>query len=69
MITIHGEFVDTKGVDITICEDPDDNKFIECAIAGNCTEIVSGDKHLLKLKRYKGVTVLSPRNFVEKFLK
>ena len=68
MVTIHGEFVDTKGIHITICEDPDDNKFIECAIAGYCTEIVTGDKHLLKLKSFKGVNVLSPRNFVDRFL-
>jgi len=69
MITIHGECVDTRGIDITICEDPDDNKFIECAIAANCTEIISGDKHLLKVARYKSVTFLTPRNFVEKYLK
>lgn len=68
MVTIHGEFVDTKGIHITICEDPDDNKFIECAIAGYCTEIVTGDKHLLKLKSFKGVNVLSPRSFVDRFL-
>jgi len=68
MVTIHGEFIDTKGVNITICEDPDDNKFIECAIAGNCTEIVTGDKHLLKLGSYKDFTILSPRNFVDRFL-
>ena len=69
MVTIHGEFVDTKGTEITICEDPDDNKFIECAIAGNCTAIVSGDKHLLKLEKYKNVTIFNPRNFVEKLFR
>ncbi|MEW6077704.1 MAG: putative toxin-antitoxin system toxin component, PIN family [Thermodesulfobacteriota bacterium] len=69
LITIHGEFVDTKGVHIAICEDPDDNKFIECAIAGNCTVIVSGDKHLLKLGNYKGVNILTPRHFADGFLR
>ena len=68
MITIHGQFVDTQDVDIDVCEDPDDNKFIECAIAGNCPIIVSGDNHLLKLTGYGGIEVLKPRNFVEKFL-
>ena len=33
LVTGHGQFVDTKELDITVCEDPDDNKFIECAIA------------------------------------
>jgi len=69
MVTIHGKFVDTQNIDITVCEDPDDNKFIECAIASNCPIIVSGDKHLLKLTDYKGITVLNPRNFVERYLK
>jgi uncharacterized protein len=68
MIRIYGQFVDTQGVDITICEDPDDDKFIECAIADNCSIIVSGDKHLLKLTGYEGITVLNPRNFVDNFL-
>ena len=69
MVTIHGQFVDTQDIDITVCEDPDDNKFIECAIASNSKIIVSGDKHLLKLTGYKSIAVLNPRNFVEKYLK
>jgi len=69
MVTIHGNFVDTQGVDITVCEDPDDNKFIECAIASNCTIIVSGDKHLLKLAGFRDITVFNPRDFMERYLK
>jgi len=68
LVTIHGEFVDTQGVNIPVCEDPDDNKFIECAVASNCRIIISGDKHLLKLAGYHGITILNPRNFVEKHL-
>lgn len=68
LVTIHGKFVDTQGFNIPVCEDPDDNKFIECAVAGNCKIIISGDKHLLKLSEYHGITILNPRNFVEKYL-
>jgi len=68
LVTIHGQFVDTQGFDISVCEDPDDDKFLECAVAGNCKTIISGDKHLLKLSGYEGITVLSPRNFVDKYL-
>ena len=32
MVTVHSQFIDTQGFDITVCDDPDDNKFIECAI-------------------------------------
>ena len=48
--------------------DPDDNKFVECALAGKCKIIVSGDKHLLKLTGYKGITVLNPRDFANRYL-
>ena len=68
MVTIHGEFVDTQGVNISACEDPDDDKFLECAVAAKCKTIISGDKHLLKLSGYEGINVLSPRNFVDKCL-
>jgi putative PIN family toxin of toxin-antitoxin system len=68
LITIHGQFVDTQGFNISVCEDPDDNKFIECAVAGNCKIIISGDKHLLKISGYHDITILNPRNFVEKYL-
>ena len=68
LLTIYGQFIDTKGVDISICEDPDDDKFIECAIAGKCKIIVSGDSHLLKLAEYKGVKIVNPRDFMEEYL-
>ena len=68
LVTIHGQFVETQGFDISVCEDPDDDKFLECAVAGKCKTIISGDKHLLKLTGYEGITVLSPRNFVDKYL-
>jgi len=49
-----------------IKEDPDDNKFIERATTGKAKYIVSRDKHLLKLRLYKGVEVLTPNEFLKK---
>ncbi len=69
LFTIFGEFVETKGIIETICEDPDDNKFVECAIACQSKLIVSGDKHLLKISGYKEIEVLKPRQFVDNYLK
>ena len=69
LFTIFGEFVGTKGISETVCEDPDDNKFIECAIASQSKMIVSGDKHLLKLSGYKDIEILKPRQFVDNYLK
>lgn len=47
-------------------KDPDDDKFIECAVALRCRFIVSGDKHLKAVGRYMGIEILSPREFVER---
>ena len=69
LFTIFGEFVETKGITETICEDLDDNKFIECAIASKSKLIVSGDKHLLKISGYKEIEVFKPRQFVDNYLK
>ena len=51
-----------------VCEDPDDDKFFACALASGSRVIVSGDKHLLKVSGYKGIEVLKPREFVDRFL-
>jgi len=47
-------------------DDPDDNKFIECAVALDCKVIVSGDKHLKNIRKYIDVEILSPKEFVER---
>ena len=48
-------------------DDPDDNKILECAIAGNVDCIVSNDKHLLKLKKFRNISILTPDDFIEKY--
>jgi putative PIN family toxin of toxin-antitoxin system len=47
-----------------ISADPDDDKFMECAIAGGAACVVSGDAHLLGLGEYAGIVVLSPAAFL-----
>jgi len=51
-----------------VCTDPKDDKFIAAAIAGNAGVIISGDKHLLKVSGYHGISVLTPRVFIERFI-
>lgn len=48
-------------------EDPDDDKFIECAVKLNADVIVTGDKALLKIKKYRGILILTLKEFLEKF--
>ena len=44
--------------------DPDDNKFFECAVALKAQFIISGDKAVLKIKNYMGIKILSPKQFI-----
>jgi len=52
-----------------ICEDPDDDKFLACALASGAMIIVSGDKHLLRASGWRGIEVLTPRKFLEGYLR
>jgi len=47
-----------------IKEDPDDNKFLECAVALECKIIISGDRHLKAVKKYIDIEIFSPREFI-----
>lgn len=45
-------------------DDPDDNRILECALAAGADAIVSGDKHLLRLKRFEGISIITLREFL-----
>ena len=47
-----------------VSDDPDDDKIINCALASN-SNIVSGDSHLINLKSYKGVKIMSAKEFLK----
>ena len=64
-IRYFADFVDPE-VDISAVEDdPDDDKFLEAAVAGNVEYLVSGDQHLLDLDSFRGVDIVEPRTFYE----
>jgi putative PIN family toxin of toxin-antitoxin system len=44
--------------------DPADNRYLEYALAGDAQYIVSGDSHLLGLKEYREIQILTPTEFV-----
>ena len=48
-----------------IKDDPEDNKFLECAVEGKADYIVSGDIHLLSLKKYKDIPIFKVREFIK----
>jgi putative PIN family toxin of toxin-antitoxin system len=58
--------VETKIELDIIKEDYSDNMLLECAIEKKAKYIVSGDRHLRKLKNYKGVKILTASEFLKK---
>ena len=47
-----------------IKEDPDDNKFLACALAAQAEYIVTGDQHLLSLGRYGSTLIVTVKDFL-----
>jgi len=56
--------ITTEKINI-IKEDEKDNIILDCAISCKANYIVSGDKHLLNLKQYKGIKIISARGFLD----
>lgn len=46
--------------------DPDDDHVLACALAGNADLIVSGDRDLLSLESYQGISIVAARGAVER---
>lgn len=53
--------------EIIVQEDPDDDKFILAAQDGKAKVIISGDAHLLKLKKFQGITIITPQEFISQY--
>jgi putative PIN family toxin of toxin-antitoxin system len=49
---------------ITDCRDPRDNKFLELAVSGRATHLVTGDDDLLALHPFRSVAVVTPQSFL-----
>jgi putative PIN family toxin of toxin-antitoxin system len=49
------------------CRDPKDDKFLEVAINGNATHMITGDKDLLALHPFRGVDIITATQFLEIF--
>ena len=62
------EIVRTKPGPMIVEEDPSDDMFIRCAEAGKANKILSGDQHLLNLKSYGKIKILTPSQFLEDML-
>ena len=62
-------FVDTIRIRrplAVVRRDPDDDKFLECAVAGRAQYLVTGDRDLRELGSFRGTTILSAGEFLER---
>ena len=62
------KMIESKTV-VEVSRDPDDDKFIECAVDAEALYIVSGDNDLLDIGQYEGIQIITAKEFCEKYLK
>jgi putative PIN family toxin of toxin-antitoxin system len=61
------EMIEPEETPTVVTDDPDDDHFLACADSGGADCLVTGDPHLLKLGSYKGISILSPADFLIRF--
>ncbi len=47
------------GIELRVLEDEPDNRVLECAVASGASAIVTGERHLLRLKTYEGIGIMT----------
>lgn len=66
IIVFSSQIIEPKKRLKIIKQDPSDNKIIECAVEAGASFIITGDKHLLNIKEYAGIKIVSPRDFLSR---
>ena len=69
LLTVQAEIVLAPTLPPVIHDDPSDDKFLEAAVAGNASYIISGDNHLLTLSEFQRIQILKPRDFAQRYLR
>jgi uncharacterized protein len=65
-LSANAERVHVSGRSGWVPQDPDDDKFIDAALSGGATIVVSGDRHLLALGTVEGIEMLRARQFLDR---
>ena len=68
LIARSAESISGVSIPVSVCEDPDDDKFLACALAAGADLIVSGDRGLCAVSGHEGIPILTPRRFVDQRL-
>lgn len=65
VIELQSEMVEPVSFAKTVCDDPDDDKFLEAALAAYADYVVSGDAALLSIKNYHRIQIVKPALFLK----
>jgi predicted nucleic acid-binding protein len=63
------QIVQGEPSDVQVSVDQDDDYVLACGKEGDAEYIISGDPHLLDLKEYMNIPILTPREFTEQVIK
>jgi putative PIN family toxin of toxin-antitoxin system len=55
------------GSQVSVCQDENDNRVLECAIDGNADFIITGDFHLLQLGSFQKIDIMTVSDFLDYF--
>lgn len=69
LAALNSEYCQPKKLAEPVCQDPDDDMFVACALASSVKVIISGDKHLLDISGFHNIEVLKPRAFLERYIR
>ncbi|MDA0578307.1 MAG: putative toxin-antitoxin system toxin component, PIN family [Verrucomicrobia bacterium] len=68
LVAVTATLVKATPLPESVCSDPDDDKFIACALSAGARVIVTGDKALLACAGYRNLTILTSRAFATRHL-
>ena len=68
LVAVRSQIVQARALPKPVCEDPNDDIFLACALTAKTPIVVSGDRHLLRASGFAGIQVLRPKAFVDAYL-
>ena len=69
LIAMHASIVSAKPLALPVSADAADDMFLAAAVAADVTTVISGDRHLLDVTGWRGIAVVTPRQFVDQYLR
>jgi putative PIN family toxin of toxin-antitoxin system len=66
LISRHAEVL-RPALRVDVLEDQPDNRILECAVAAGADLVVTGDRHLLRLRTFRGIPIVRLRDLIRSF--